>query len=47
VIAGAPDDPPPHALVHDSFGQWLIDEDGPKDGYGRLLATRYAWADEG
>lgn len=47
VFCGTADDPYPHAWVPETFGQWLIEEDGPRDGYGRIIARRYAWALEG
>lgn len=47
VFCGTADDQYPHAWVPETFGQWLIEEDGPRDGYGRIIARRYAWALEG
>ena len=47
VFCATADDQYPHAWVPESFGQWLIEEDGPRDSYGRVVARRYAWALEG
>ena len=45
VFRGTHDDERAHAMVHRSFGDWLITEDRRRDSNGRPMGARYAWAD--
>lgn len=45
VFRGDRDDDQPHAFVHQTFGDWLIAEDGRKDAYGKTVEPRYKWGD--
>lgn len=45
VFKSTADDDRPHAMVHQSYGDWLIAEDRRRDSHNRPLAARYAWAD--
>lgn len=45
IFQGTREDERPHVMVHQSFGDYLIQHDRRRDSLGRLLAERYAWAD--
>ena len=45
MFKGSPDDRRPHAYVHQSFGDWLIENDRRYDAYGTPLAARYEWGE--